>query len=299
LEAKLDKVLIGKFAMGDACRLLDEFATRDLNVNCIAHIRNVASQIFADAAHPASGVIQANPFAGAKMRQSAKPAKPTHKYTVGEIHAMLHALKGHTQAQVAVGLTFFAALRPGEARGTRWENYDGEHLGVDSSVWRTHETAPKTEESSQFISVAGPLRLLLSQLHDEMGNPSEGYILRGVTGCSLNLDRLAQITIRPTLKLAGLRWHGYYAGRRSGATVATSKTKDPTGTASMLRHKDARTTMQFYIGLTPEAQERAVKAVGDEYVAYERKQLADKTENESEISFCTALHSTSEMEVCK
>jgi hypothetical protein len=214
---------------------------------------------------------------------------------------MLHALKGHTQAQVAVGLTFFAALRPGEARGARWENYDGEHLGVDSSVWRTHETAPKTEESSQSISVAGPLRLLLSQLHDEMGNPSEGYILRGVTGCSLNLDRLAQITIRPTLKLAGLRWHGYYAGRRGGATVATSKTKDPTGTASMLRHKDARTTtaLQFYIGLTPEGQERAVKAVGDEYVAYERKQLADKTDSESEISFCTALHSTSEMEVCK
>lgn len=210
LQPKLDSVLIGQFTMGNAGRLLDGFAKDGLNTNCISHIRNVASEIFAHAA--TSEVIPANPFAGAKMLEAAKPPKPTHKYTLSEIRSILLALRGNTQSQVAVGLTFFAGLRPGEARAVRWESYDGRKLKIEHSVWRKHETAPKTRESVQSLPVAGPLRLLLSELHREAGSPTEGYILRGSNGGALNLDHLARVTIKPLLKLAGLEWHGITRG---------------------------------------------------------------------------------------
>jgi integrase len=44
----------------------------------------------------------------------------------------------------ALALMFFAGLRPGEARGARWQDYDGKTLSVKQSVWRKHTTEPKT-----------------------------------------------------------------------------------------------------------------------------------------------------------
>jgi len=60
---------------------------------------------------------------------------------------------GEKQAQAAVALMFFAGLRPGEARGARWENFDGKRLSVRQSVWRTDATEPKPFESSKPIPI--------------------------------------------------------------------------------------------------------------------------------------------------
>jgi hypothetical protein len=94
----------------------------------------------------------------------------------------------------------------------------------------------------------------------------------------MNLDHLARVTIKPVLKLVGLEWHGYYAGRRGLATVATDAMKDPTGAAGMLRHKNISTTASHYIGLTQEATSRAMGAVELLYAA--TKQLPASTSAE-------------------
>lgn len=75
---------------------------------------------------------------------------------------------------------FFAGLRPCEARGARWEYYDGKTLNVKQSVWGKHTTDPKTASAAKPVLVIKPLRELLAELRDVEGNPLDGPILRGV-----------------------------------------------------------------------------------------------------------------------
>jgi integrase len=75
---------------------------------------------------------------------------------------------------------FFAGLRPGEARGARWQDYDGKTLNVKQTVWRKHITAPKTARAARPVLVIEPLRALLAELRESEGNPANGPILRGV-----------------------------------------------------------------------------------------------------------------------
>ncbi len=79
-----------------------------------------------------------NPVQGTIIpRKAAAPAE-THASTPDEVVAVLDVLRrvkdldqrSKLQAQTAVALMFFAGLRPGEARGARWEDYDGKTLSV-------------------------------------------------------------------------------------------------------------------------------------------------------------------------
>jgi integrase len=243
----------------DAGNFLDKLALDGLNGASIAHARSVANQIFGYAA--TKGVIPFNPFRDAKITERIKESEPTHKYSMEEVRDILVALRGNLTAQTAVGLTFFAGLRPGEARGAKWENYNGATLRIESSVWRRHETAPKTKESVQDIPIVLPLAELLSRLNAEQGSPVSGYILLGAKGGPQNLDQMARLTIKPLLALAGIVWHGYYSCRRGLATVATDAIKDPTGAAGLLRHKTIDTTAEHYIGITKAATLRAMSEV--------------------------------------
>ena len=259
LKPTMNNLLMAEYATVDAGNFLDKLALDGLNSASIAHARSVANQIFGYAA--TKGVIPFNPFRDAKITERVKESEPTHKYSMEEIRDILVALRGNLKAQTAVGLTFFGGLRPGEARATKWESYNGATLKIDSSVWRKHETAPKTKESAQEIPIVFPLAELLSRLNEEQGQPTSGYILRGAKGGPQNLDQLARATIKPLLALAGIVWHGYYSCRRGLATVATDAVKDPTGAAGLLRHKTIDTTAEHYIGITKAATLRAMAEV--------------------------------------
>ena len=104
------------------------------------------------------------------------------------------------QAQAAIAMMFFGGLRPGEARGARWEHYSGKTLTVKQSVWRKHTTDPKTANAKKPVPVIEPLRGLLAQLHQIEGNPGTGPILRGGKGGPLDLNMLAKRVIRPALR---------------------------------------------------------------------------------------------------
>jgi integrase len=186
-----------------------------------------------------------------------------------EVLAMLDMLKNaevfekrqRIQAQLAIGLMFFVGLRPGEARGARWENYDGKSLSVKQSVWRKHVTDPKTKGAAKPVPVIEPLRELLSELRREEGSPLDGPILRGVMGKPLNLEMLAKRTIRPALankknyqnpEAKPLTWHGFYALRRGTATHLTEITRDPNAAKGLLRHTSLSTTPNHYIKDMPQ-----------------------------------------------
>jgi|SRR5215472_547390 len=114
------------------------------------------------------------------------------------------ALQDCPKAQVAVGLAYFAALRPGEVRATRWEHYDAYTLRIEQSAWRRHVTEPKAPESIATLPCVEPSRELLDKFRESEGCPTEGYILKGTKGGPLNLDQFACLNIRPLLKMAGI-----------------------------------------------------------------------------------------------
>jgi integrase len=114
---------------------------------------------------------------------------------------MLNALEGVSRC--AVALIYFCGLRPGEARGVRWEDYDDNRLFVRHSVWRTHVTEPKTAESATPVPVCGTLAEIL-----EADRKESGYILSRPRGKPANLNNLAKRVVLPALRKAKIQWHG-------------------------------------------------------------------------------------------
>jgi integrase len=83
-----------------------------------------------------------NPVQGTMIPKKAKGPRNTHKATPDEVLSILNAVehakpergeidrKRRLKAQAGIALQFFAGLRPGEARGVCWEDYDGKRLTV-------------------------------------------------------------------------------------------------------------------------------------------------------------------------
>ena len=204
-----------------------------------------------------------NPIKDAGIPRAAKAANKSHAYTVQEMTTMLHTLSG--TAKTAVALMYFCALRPGEARGAQWGDYDADKhlLNVQRSIWRKHETGPKTEGSVAPVPVAEALRVIL----EETPRTSE-YILATPSGKPVDLHNLARRIIAPTLDLCGAchkpqskhekadhefrrdplmpEWKGFYALRRG---IATTLADVDTAVAakSVLRHSNISTTAQHYV----------------------------------------------------
>ena len=216
------------------------------------------------------------------MRISVSPPEETHATTIDEVLAVLDLLKksGEERARAAVALMFFAGLRPGEARGARWEDYDGKRLFVRRSVWRVWTTGPKTESSAKPVPIIEPLSGILRELQSGDGNPISGPILRGPSGKPLDLDDLAERVVKPTLKRCALckqaasghddadhefdldrtlpTWHGWYALRR-GVATALASVADSLAAKGLLRHASLSTTERHYIKDVPESTLGAMK----------------------------------------
>jgi integrase len=257
LNPRVGSYLLRDFRTSLATNMLNDVARAGLGKRSVQHVRALGSMIFSHAV--GLGIVESNPFAGARLLVALPELKPTHATSPTDVMRMLHALHGHTKAKAAIGLCYFAGLRPGEARGLEWTDYDGDILTVRRSVWRKHTTAPKTEQASAPLPVIQPLRELLDELHLVQGNPTTGPILRGENGRPLNLDMLSRVVIRPVLEANGIRWDGFYALRRGAATSLTAESGSLLGAKGMLRHSSALTTATHYVKSVDEATLRAAK----------------------------------------
>jgi integrase len=277
LCARVGEIRLRDFKTVDAANLLTVFATKGWGRRSLQHAKSLLSGIFTYAKN--LGVIDGvNPVQGTIIPRKATPPAETHASTPEEVISIMEFLeraKGlapreRIQSQVAIGLMFFAGLRPGETRGARWEDYNGKTLSVKHSVWRTHTTAPKTAHAAKPVPVIEPLRELLEELRSIEGKPESGLILRGVSGKPLNLDALVKRVIRPALNNSGnyptpdtkrLQWHGYYAFRRGIATLTSSVSRDPMAAKGLLRHTSVSTTLNHYIKDVPQVTENAMSLV--------------------------------------
>ncbi len=263
LASRLTKITLRDFRTYDASNILTDLHRSGHGRTMLKHCKAILSGIFTLARN--QGVLDApNPVQGTMIpRKAAVPAE-THAVSLEEVIAILHAI-GNTQvedreislhlrhkARAAIALQFFAGLRPGEARGVRWEDFDGRRLMIRQSVWRTHVTSPKTEDSAKAVPMIEPLRSILEELREADGKPVAGPILRGPSGKPLNLDNLSKRVLSPILRAAKIEWHGWYALRRGIATALTSTSRDPLASKGLLRHSSLATTQRHYIKDVPE-----------------------------------------------
>lgn len=277
LSARVGEIRLRDFKTVDAANLLTAFAAKGWGRRSLQHAKSLLSGIFTYAKN--LGVVDGiNPVQGTLIPRKATPPAETHASTHEEVIAILNLLKTakdleprqRAQSQVAIGLMFFAGLRPGEARGARWEDYNGKTFTVKQSVWAKHTTDPKTQNAAKPVPVIEPLRELLAELRELEGNPKSGPILRGVLGKPLNLDMIAKRVIMPALRTPEnysspdakkLSWHGYYAFPPGIATLTSSVSRDPMAAKGLLRHSSVNTTLTHYIKDVPEVTENAMGLV--------------------------------------
>ncbi|MGB2665780.1 MAG: tyrosine-type recombinase/integrase [Candidatus Acidiferrum sp.] len=254
LAPYLQKITLRDFRTVDAANLLAEIHRKHgVGRTTLQHCKRRLSGIFTLARN--QGALDSpNPIEGAMIpKKSAAPAK-THAATPDEVLAILDILReaGELKARASVALMFFAGLRPGEARGARWEDCDGKRLFVRQSVWHTFTTDPKTLEAASPVPVIETLAVILNHVRELDGNPSSGPILRGPSGKPMNLDNLSKRVMSPLLKSAGIQWHGWYSLRRGVATTLAGLTRDGMASKGLLRHTNLATTTRHYVKDVPE-----------------------------------------------
>jgi integrase len=264
LAARLKTISLRDFRTSDSAGLLEDIhRANGLGRSTFRHLKSFLSGVFSYAIN--QGVMDGiNPLREARIPKKASAPAETHAASAEEVLAMMAALAkaGKQRARAAVALMFFAGLRPGEARGVCWPDYDGKQLFVRQSIWRSFCTAPKTAESAKPVPVIEPLRSILAELRAVDGNPTSGPILRGSkTGRPLNLDNLARRVVREILKEAKLEWHGWYSLRRGIATLLNSVEKDAMAAKGLLRHASVTTTQKHYIKDVPQVTLQAMDKI--------------------------------------
>jgi integrase len=283
IEPSMNETIVRDFRTTDAAVLLAEIHnTHSLGRTTLKHIKSFMSGVFTYAKN--QGALDGvNPVQDAMIPKKAIVSEETHAATPVEVLAIMDVLgkAGEQKARAAVALMFFAGLRPGEARGIRWEDFDGKKLMIRRSVWHTHTTSPKTQSSVKPVPVIEPLLTILAEVRELDGNPQTGPILRGPSEKPLDLHNLANRVVIPNLKRCEIclkpefehsadgghdfgldtsvpKWHGWYSLRRGVATTVADLSSS-LAAKGLLRHSSVSTTERHYIKDVPERTLEAMK----------------------------------------
>jgi hypothetical protein len=168
LAPRLRKTTLRDFRTVDAAGLLADIHRHSgIGRTMLKHIKAFLSGVFTYAKN--QGALDGvNPVRDAMIPKKAAAPEETYAATLEEVLAIMDVLEKQQEqrARGAVALMFFAGLRPGEARGVCWEDYDGKRLFVRRSRWRVWTTSPKTESGIKPVPVIEPLRTILAELRE-------------------------------------------------------------------------------------------------------------------------------------
>jgi len=248
LKPRVDEYALRDFTVAVVSSLLEQVANQHtLNTDTVGKVRSILSGIFTYAigkGHFPARSASENPASRALIPESATEPIEPKAATRDEVKALLAALMSKPEAKLpemrleraAVAIIAMLGVRPGEARGLRWEDWDRvkQQIRVTRSIWHTIEGTPKTHQSVRFVAVSLELREILLALWKQQDSPLGGYILAAPGGKPINLDNLAKRTIRPRLKalnklaagkgeMSELAWPGWYSLRRFHGTAVRAE----------------------------------------------------------------------------
>jgi integrase len=257
---------VGKYALRDftvaivASLLKDISGMHQLSKDTVTKIRSVLSGIFSYAMSegdfPARSAAD-NPASRARIPESATQPKRTVAATFEEVQGYPRALIGMPLERAGVGIMALSGVRPSEARGLRWEEWDRakQHIAVRRGVWHRIVGSTKTEQSERFVTVSDELREILLDLWKAQGSPISGYILAGPRKSQpVIVDNISKRSIAPALNRclickktesgehAGHEfqrdeslpvWHGWYSLRRFVGTEVRMKADSETSARAL------------------------------------------------------------------
>jgi integrase len=201
--------------------------------NTVNKIHSTASGIFTDAVE--RGYCDHNPWRDIKRTKAPSvSAEQGVAYTEAQVVTMIRNLDSDLggrkdvnvkAAQVALGLGFWAGLRPSEIIALKWENVDtnaGKITVCESIVYGVHAERTKTDVD-RVVPYLSPLVPMLRAWKAACGNPTSGFVLQGRDGGVINMNSLSDRIIYPNCERNGLGdlWKGncFYACRRGCGTL--------------------------------------------------------------------------------
>ena len=294
---RLGNLRLRDFRTAHGQRLLSAIAkdNPELGHKTLLRLKSFLSGVFKHAR--AEGYLdEQNPMRDVTLPRTVRRTKfRGDTYTLKEITALLANVHWPDyQSRVAfaaVATAAFTGLRHAELRGLQWQDFQGERLSVERTVWRTSQALPKTESSEYTVPVLPILRSMLENYRQYLEGPMEednlGKTLNPTTwmfagekrGTSMNLPNLVRRTIIPNLTRCEVchfpkhhheeqdkdhafrldesipKWKGWHCFRRSLASNLYALGIKPKIIQAILRHSDIATTLGFYIE-TPESESR-------------------------------------------
>jgi integrase len=252
-----------------------------LSRNSLKRIKSFLSGVFAQAKR--LGILDSvNPMHGVSIPQG-KEAEETYAYSLEEIKKMLAVLG--EPARTVVYLAALTGLRKGEIWGLRWDDFAGQELRVNRSIWNGLSNAPKTARSKAPVPVVKELADALEEHRQRMGKLAVGPIFQAGNGKPLNLDNLARRVIIPAIEKCvvcresesdhkpeghmfqldkTLQWHGWHAFRRGLATNLNYLRVDDKTIQAIMRHSNIGLTMNVYVKSVAESGINAMDLIGAE-----------------------------------
>jgi integrase len=269
IKPRVEGLALRDFTIAVVSSLLKDAAEmHTLNVDTVGKVRSILSAIFSYAignGHFPAKSAQDNPAHAALIPETATEPEETHTATWAEVKAQLAALDvpGLLLERAAVAIVAYTGVRPGEARGLQWPDWNrsADEIHVQRSIWHTHETTPKTAQSNAFVTVCPELRAILIDLWESQGRPLGGYILAHKDGRRANLDNLSKRTIVKALSRCSVcqqselaehedhdfqrdektstPWYGFYSLRRFHGTEVRREAGNSDTSSKALRNSKA------------------------------------------------------------
>lgn len=262
LKPHLAKYRLRDFGTVEGERLLSDFASEKRRAQTmLKNVKGFLSGAFRYAVR--TGVIRFNPMRETLLPKSGKPMESRRAYTLPEIQAMLKVL-GEPE-RTAVLVAALTGLRQSEIRGLRWDDYDGETIKVQRSVWRTHVGLTKTPGSAATIPVLPVLAKALDLHHERTTGWASSYIFQGGTGRPLVLANVTRFKIAPKLAAKKIPWSGWHGFRRGLASTLYALGVQDKTIQQIMRHSDVSITMKHYVKVSTGQAEAAMAKLGEAF----------------------------------
>ncbi|MGV9481342.1 tyrosine-type recombinase/integrase [Gordonia aichiensis] len=228
----------------------------DMEASYVYALHARLSQILADAVH--DGVLGRNPCSRRTSPRAGKQ-KP-YVATTEQVWALHDAIDDHMRVAVLLGA--FVGLRVSEAAGLRVEDVDFMR-GVVLPVQQWDGAELKTQGSSQPIPIPADLALMLAESVRRYPSTTGMVVTNG-----LGTDHAGPWTIERAFRDARAKVDGLPDGfsfhdlRHYLASLLIASGADIKTIQARMRHASARTTLDTYGHLWPDADESTRSAIG-------------------------------------
>lgn len=265
VPAHLLRCSLEAVSISDLQELFNEMSKRGLSPTTVSALRAVLRRALNRAMK--LGLIDRNVATLVELPKMVR--KEMRALSPDEVRALLKTAESDRWHGLWV-LLVTTGLRPGEAFGLKWEDWDGNKLSVRRALvrvpgrgWSLAET--KTRRSRVIALPEMTIRALQKHRDQQkrerlrLGSPNldRGLMFARGTGEPLDSHNLVKRHFKPLLAVAGLPLIRLYDLRHTAATLRLANGEHPKVVQEMLGHASIALTMDTYSHVLPGMQEES------------------------------------------